>query len=60
MKIITQAIYEHTTVEEYTPSKDELYWWYGGTHAGLDPKNPYALRKTRITETTMRKLDANR
>ena len=34
------------TEQTYTPSLEEMFWYYAGTHAGLDPNNPYALQRT--------------
>lgn len=53
-KLITRQILEATTVEEYTPEPAELYFYYSGTHAGLNPNNPYSRKRSRVSRTTYR------
>lgn len=36
--------FKHIEEQEYTPTAEELYWYYSGTNAGLDPDNPYRKR----------------
>jgi hypothetical protein len=35
------GLFKHTESYEYTPSYEELYFWYSGTHAGYTRDNPY-------------------
>lgn len=57
MKIVTShGSYEMTTERDYTPTPTELHYWYGGTHAGLDPNNPYAPKRMNVTKTRFKKL----
>ena len=34
------------TICFYKPTKEELYYYYSGTHAGINPNNPYAKRSS--------------
>jgi hypothetical protein len=36
--------FKHIEEQEYTPTPEEIYWYYTGTHAGLNPDNPYAKK----------------
>lgn len=54
MKITTTQLLRATTVEEYTPEIAELHYWYSGTHAGIDPRNPYSRKRSRVRKTTYR------
>lgn len=45
MKIVKDlGIFRHTEEYEYTPTIDELYWYYSGTHAGYTRDNPYSKK----------------
>ncbi len=35
--------------EEYKPSTAELHFYYSGTHAGINPTNPYRKRGSIIS-----------
>lgn len=35
------GLYRHTEEYEYTPSIEEMYFYYSGTHAGYTRDNPY-------------------
>lgn len=37
------------TEREYTPSSEEMKFYYSGTHAGLNPDNPYNIKKSGMT-----------
>jgi len=40
--------FRHIKEIEYNPTPAELNYWYSGTHAGIDPNNPYAKRGMRV------------
>lgn len=43
MKITTveKGTYVKTTVQNYVPTKEELFYYYSGTHGGYTEYNPY-------------------
>lgn len=38
------GLYRHTQEYEYTPTIEEMYFYYSGTHAGYTRDNPYAKK----------------
>jgi len=45
--------FRHTKEVEYTPTVQELNYWYSGTNSGIDPNNPYAT-KGGVTVSTIK------
>lgn len=35
-------LFRHTEEYDYTPTVEEMFWWYSGTNAGFTKDNPYA------------------
>lgn len=33
---------------EYTPTREELYWYYSGTSGGPNPDNPYSPKASKL------------
>ena len=48
------GVFEHIRETEYTPTVDELKYWYSGTNAGIDPNNPYKLRGMSVSVIKMK------
>jgi hypothetical protein len=42
--IKNDRLFQEVVEFDYTPTTAELYYWYSGTHAGIDRNNPYARR----------------
>lgn len=56
IKIIKDGgLWKKISEQIYHPTIEELYWYYSGTHAGLDPKNPYSLHRTNTTRVVYKK-----
>lgn len=57
MKIVTdKGLYRMTEEYNYTPTAEELYLYYSGTHAGLTRNNPYARKNATMTTTRYTKV----
>lgn len=52
MKLITMQKGELVTEREVNVSKDERYWWYGGTHGSFGGENTYGSNRTSFSKTT--------
>lgn len=50
MKLVTKTPGVMIEEIQYEPTAAELYWWYSGTNAGPDPKNPYAPRRSSVRQ----------
>lgn len=46
-----------TEVLNYQPTKEEAFYWYSGTSAGIDPDNPYALPNQYMTRTRYEEVE---
>lgn len=46
------GLHEKVVSYEYNPTSEELLYWYSGTNAGVDPKNPYARKHSLSVKRT--------
>jgi hypothetical protein len=55
MKLVSKKSgqYEMIETRDYNPTPEELHYWYGSTST-LDPDNPYAPNRSRVTRTTFK------
>jgi len=57
IQITTRQLVEAVTTTTYYPEPAELYFYYSGTHAGFDPKNPYSRKRSGVTRTIYKPVE---
>jgi len=41
-------LYQKVETIRYNPTKEELFYYYGGTNSGINPNNPYARKNSHV------------